>query len=73
MYTTSLGDGSAIPPQVAIRGRLVDIFLFVTAPVYPGFQQVIVRVPDGIAPGSAVPVRLTYLGRPMNEVTIAAQ
>ena len=29
--------------------------------MYPGFQQVNLRVPAGIAPGSAVPVWLTYL------------
>ncbi len=73
MYTTSLTDGSVIVPQVIVGGRLAQVLYYGAAPAYPGYYQVNFRVPSGIAPGSAVPVRLTYLGRSSNTVTIGLQ
>lgn len=69
MYTTSLIQGGVIPPRVIMGGRLAEIVYFGAAPGYPGYYQLNFRVPEGVA-GSAVPLKLRYLDRPSNGVTI---
>jgi Kelch motif len=73
MYTTNLVTDGVMPPQVALGGRLAQVLYFGPTPEYPGYFQVNFRVPVGITPGSSQPVRIIYLGRPSNKVTIAVR
>jgi uncharacterized protein (TIGR03437 family) len=73
MYATGLVDGAVIPPQVAVGSQLAEILYFGDATGYPGYDQVNFRVPNSAASGPTVSVRLTYLSRPSNEVTIGVR
>jgi hypothetical protein len=68
---SGLGAESVIVPFVVIGGRLAQVTSIGEAAGLTGMNRITVRVPAGITPGNAVPVRLIYIDRPSNEVTIA--
>jgi uncharacterized protein (TIGR03437 family) len=49
---------------------MAETMFFGPAPGFASLNQVNVRVPIGIVPGPGVSVRMIYLSRPSNEVTI---
>ena len=73
MYTVNLASHGGIPPQVSVGGQLAQVLFFGDAPGYAGYNQVNFRVPTGVNPGTSVSVRLTYLGRSSNAVSIDVQ
>lgn len=73
IYGAGLAEGSLIPPQVWIGGLGAPVTFFGDAPGYPGLNQINAVVPGGLASGSTANVRLDYLSRPSNTVTVAIQ
>ena len=58
-------------PKVTIGGVNATVSFSGLAPGFVGLYQVNIKVPDGVAPGGAVPVVLTIGGATSNTATIA--
>jgi uncharacterized protein (TIGR03437 family) len=58
-------------PTVTVGGVNANVIFSGLAPGYVGLNQVNVQVPDGVAPGDAVPMQLSIGGVKSNVVTIA--
>jgi uncharacterized protein (TIGR03437 family) len=73
VYRTGLTTDAVLLPQVAVGDRMAAVVAMSPVPGSSGVSRVRIRVPSDIAPGSAVPVRVTYLDRPSNEVTMGVR
>jgi hypothetical protein len=73
MYAANLAPGGVVPPQVIVGGQLAQTLYFGAAPGYPGYFQINFRLPEGVVEGAAVPLRLSYLDRSSNVVSIGVQ
>lgn len=73
IFAVGLLGGCGLPPRAAIGGEAAEVLFCGAAPGYPDLFQINVRVPARVRPGSEVAVRLHYLGRPSNEVTIGVR
>jgi uncharacterized protein (TIGR03437 family) len=62
---------TTVTPMVTIGGQSAQVLFSGLAPGFVGLYQVNVKVPDGVTPGSAVPMILTIGGVASNTATIA--
>ena len=60
-------------PVVTIGGQPAQVVFSGLAPGFPALYQVNVVVPQGVTPGSAVPVTVSVGGKPSKEATLPVQ
>jgi len=62
---------ATLPVTATVGGKSAVVHFAGLAPGFVGLYQVNVQIPDGITPGSAVPLVLAQNGVPSNTVTLA--
>jgi uncharacterized protein (TIGR03437 family) len=70
VYLTGLGHTT---PTVTIGGQDCIVAYAGPAAIYPGLDQINCQVPQGIAPGTAVPILVTTPGRTSNAPTVSVE
>ena len=71
IYCTGLAEGGLLPPQVSIGGRTAEVLWFGDTPGYVGLNQINARVPNTVSGSGTASVRLSYLSRPGNAVSMS--
>ncbi len=62
---------AVIPPRIMIGGRAAEVLYFGPSG-YENLYQINIRMPSGVPQGAAS-LRMSYMGRFSNEVTIGAR
>jgi uncharacterized protein (TIGR03437 family) len=72
VFATGLGRGDLVVAAEA-GGMPAKVLYGGPAPVYPGLDQINLQLPQDLAAGQAIPLRVTVNGRPSNTINLSVQ